>query len=155
FAASVSIDGRVWVFAAMVSVGLGAAVGLAACRCLRNLAGAGGTAGPLGRGTEARSRKRFQEIAVGTETGLAMGLLVGAGLLVQTLGNLIKTDLGFKPANVIAISASRQVKSAQEQAISQVFYSRTLDGLRLLPGVQAVGGVDLLPARLEWVPIQK
>jgi putative ABC transport system permease protein len=76
-------------------------------------------------------------------------LLVGAGLLVRSFAAIARTDLGFNPRNVLAISIElpRQ-KYSENQRVVQ-FYQQLSDRLSALPGVRSVGiGSSVLLGRL-------
>jgi predicted permease len=152
--ATVTIDGRVATFAVGLSVLAGAVLGLAASwRIIKSHDNAGLRMG--GRATESRGRRRLRELAVCVETGLAMVLLVGAGLFIQTLRNLVEVDLGFNPTAVTVASLSRQASSQEEQTASRAFYDDVLSKLRALPGITSAGAIDFLPAHQDYFITQR
>ena len=55
-----------------------------------------------GAGRTATGRGRVRQILVTGEIALALVLLVGAGLLIRTVANLVHTDQGFDPRRVLA-----------------------------------------------------
>ena len=69
------------------------------------------------------------------ELALATMLLIGAGLLVQSLMQLQRVRLGFEPANVLTFQVSLP-PTKYDSAKSGVFYGQLLDSLRALPGVR-------------------
>jgi predicted permease len=132
--AAVSIDGRVATFAVGLSVVAGAMLGLAASwRFIKSHDNDGLRMG--GRATESRGRRRLRELAVCLETGLAMVLLVGAGLFIQTLRNLVEVDLGFNPARVTVASLLRPAGSPEAQTASRAFCAGVLEKLRAIPAL--------------------
>ena len=74
-----------------------------------------------------------------------MVLLVGAGLLGQSLYRLLNVDLGFEPDRLatmqVAAPGARFEGDEQQLRLGREVASR----VARLPGVQSVGLVDLLP----------
>ncbi|MGH9763835.1 MAG: ABC transporter permease, partial [Blastocatellia bacterium] len=98
--ARVSIDGRVLVFALGISALAGLIVGLSPFwRAAKNLDAGNTVSGS--RTTETRSSRRWREALVSAETGLALILLISGALFIQTFRNLLNTQYGFKPSNVL------------------------------------------------------
>ncbi len=91
----VQIDGRVLLFAMAVSLVAGILFGLVpALRAYRT--DVFGTLKEGGRGGSG-ARHRTQSIFVAVEMAMALVLLVGAGLMIRSLGKLWNTDPGFDP----------------------------------------------------------
>jgi predicted permease len=98
------------------------------------------------RGTTAgKHQNRLRSALVMAEVGLASVLLIGAGLMLQTLLNLIHLDPGFKQDHLLTatISLPRAQYKAEEQIAS--FYERLTTSLRALPGVESAGAGSDLP----------
>jgi len=98
-----------------------------------------------GRSSTGSTRQlRLRNVLVIGETGLACVLLIAAGLILHSFVNLLKTDPGFRPQNVLTAGISlpyEQYKTAQQ---TQHFYDQLLANLQSLPGVQSAGvGTDL------------
>ncbi|MEZ4585587.1 MAG: ABC transporter permease [Gemmatimonadales bacterium] len=94
--------------------------------------------------SEAPSRVTFQRVLVAFETALALLLLTGAGLLVQSLVRLQRVDLGFTPRNVLGfqVSPSDQDLSARDPVRAK---AQVIEELRTIPGVREVGAATCLP----------
>src|SRR2546427_2063624 len=86
-----------------------------------------------GRGGHVRLRKTLFALQV----GLSTLLLIGANLLVRTLQNLQKVDLGFRTENVVMFGV-RPATVYDEGRKRQIFRS-LIEGLATVPGVKAVG----------------
>jgi putative ABC transport system permease protein len=103
------------------------------------------SASAAGRSTRVRSA-----LVVG-EFALALVLLVGAALLVQSFWRLQRVDLGFNPSSVLTARLwLPQPNDPQSgpyftHAARVQFYRHVLDRVAVLPGVQAAGGVTSLP----------
>ena len=80
------------------------------------------------------------------EVALALVLLVGAGLLVQSFVRLVNLDLGFAPANTMALQVFHYRNDGL--AATANFFRETLDGIRALPGVAGAGAVSAFPLGL-------
>ena len=90
------------------------------------------------------------------ETALACMLLIGAGLATKSLWVLHKVEPGFNPHNVTAFRISAPRSIAADHIPD--FYTRVIERVRVLPGVQAaviardlpMSGVDpSMPITLE------
>jgi putative ABC transport system permease protein len=92
-----------------------------------------------------RSRHRLQGIFVAVEFGLALVLLIGAGLLIRSFGKLLGTDLGFEPGHVLTMSVP--LPELAYPAASQIrnVYKQLVEKVSNLPGVKSAGIADDLP----------
>ena len=79
------------------------------------------------------------------EVALALVLLVGAGLLVRSLGRLRAVDPGFEPRQVLSAYVSLPDARYSTPEARKAFYERVLDRVRALPGVEAAGAMNTLP----------
>jgi putative ABC transport system permease protein len=85
--------------------------------------------------TDARSG-RLRNIFAVAEVALAMMLLVGAGLLIKSLARLLASDPGFNSQNVVSMQLlPRQAYTGR--GLLTEFYSRALERISALPGVEA------------------
>jgi putative ABC transport system permease protein len=79
-------------------------------------------------------RKPFRGLLVVSEVALALVLLAGAGLMIQSVVRLLRVDPGFNPRNMLRISLVLPSFSEQH-AMAQQMSER----IGALPGVQSVG----------------
>ncbi len=90
-----------------------------------------------GRGASG-ARHRLQGVFVAVEVGLALVLLVGAGLMVRSLAALWRVDPGFNPSHaitfVLSLPASSTTTSAETRSRLRLFDAK----MHSIPGVQAV-----------------
>jgi putative ABC transport system permease protein len=78
------------------------------------------------------------------EVSLAIVLLTGAGLLINSLIRLLRVNPGFAPENALAVDVALSDNySTRERKID--FYQRAIERLRAIPGVESVGTINLLP----------
>jgi len=98
-AAQIAVNGRLLAFAACLVVVTALAFASApAVHALRRSAH-----GVLREQRTGGSGARLRRGLVAAEVALALVLLVGAGLLVQSFARLVNVDLGFTPANTAAL----------------------------------------------------
>ncbi|HYO84267.1 MAG TPA: ABC transporter permease [Bryobacteraceae bacterium] len=84
--------------------------------------------------------RRTRRALVITEFALAVVLLVGAGLLTRSLRSVESVSLGFRPEQVLSMQLSTTTFSGTGQRAS--FYSRVLEEIESLPGVETAGIVS-------------
>lgn len=87
-------------------------------------------------------RKPLRNLLVISEVALAMILLVGAGLLVQSLVRVLRVDPGFKPRNLMRFEIRLPVSRYAEAGRKAGFYEQFLEYLGSLPGVQSAAAVS-------------
>jgi predicted permease len=97
--------------------------------------------------TVAAARLNLRRLLVVAEIALAMALLVGAGLLVRSFTQLKALERGFNPDNVLNLFINLPQARYRDEAQRAAFFSRAIERLQALPGVEAVGATALLSAR--------
>ena len=90
-----------------------------------------------GRGSSG-FRHRLQGTFVAVEIALALVLLVGAGLMVRTLGALWRVNPGFNPSHAITFNLSLAATPTTTSAETRARLRNFDDKMRSIPGVQAV-----------------
>ncbi len=98
-----------------------------------------------GRGTsEGARRNKVRNVLVVTELAIAVVLLVGAGLLIQSLWRLQKVNSGLEPQNVLTFNVGLpEVKYNYEKQAQ--FFIDLKSRLEATPGVQAASSILPLP----------
>ena len=91
---------------------------------------------------------RLRSIMVVAETSLALILLVGAGLLIQTIQRLQTVDVGFQPQNVIRFRTILPVSKYDAHEKRIAFYNDVLSRVKSVPRVQSAGYTTSVP--LDW-----
>jgi hypothetical protein len=71
-------------------------------------------------------------------------LVIGAGLLVQTVYNLTRIDAGFDRSRLVTFSMTLPMATSEPEARAQA-YQRLLDTLRSVPGVLGTTAMSGLP----------
>ncbi|MEP6474828.1 MAG: ABC transporter permease, partial [Gemmatimonadota bacterium] len=107
-----------------------------------------------GRGVTATRRGRgFRSALIGGEVALAVVLVIGAGLLVQSYMRLTQLSPGFKADNVLTMRLALPEASYPTRASVTSAFDRVIARLGQLPGVLVAGGVTGLPLatiRGDW-----
>ncbi|MGH9470575.1 MAG: ABC transporter permease, partial [Terriglobia bacterium] len=140
---NVGLDLRVLLFAVAVSVITGIFFGLApSLRSARpDLQDAlkEGSRGSTG------GQHRLQRGLVIAEVGLALVLLIGAGLTLKSIWYLGSVNIGFNPNHALSFEVSLPPARYQDANSNRTFYKELLAKLRALPGVKAAGATDFMP----------
>ena len=97
------------------------------------------------RGGSAGARSHIRRGLVICQVALAVVLLVGAGLLLKSFARLLSVPSGVDPEGVLTAQIS--APPARYPGLSEVvsFYSRLLERLSALPGVEVAGASTGLP----------
>jgi predicted permease len=140
----IHVSAPVFLFTLLVSVATGVLFGLApALQASRTDPREG-----LHKGGRAATgtghQNRLRNALVVSEVGLACVLLIGAGLMLRSLLNLMHLDPGFQQEHVLTakLSLPHERYKAPESILH--FFDELPRGLQPLPGVQSVGlGSDL------------
>lgn len=138
-----TIDGRVLAFTTAVALVTTVLVGLIPAIGSARL-DAGDTLKAPGASTGKR-RGRARALLIVAEVSLALVLVVGAALMIESLRVLLRTDVGLDAANVA--TARLVLPRAKYQTIpaKAAFYDAVVERLRAMPGVQSAGAVNALP----------
>ena len=143
----VGIDGRVVLFSLVLSAGIGMLVGLVPALHVARVAPHDSlTEGERGTG-EGRRGEHVRRALVVAQVGLAVMLLIGAGLLVRSFRELTRVSLGFDPERVLTAQLRAGGERYDSAAAVNRFYDRVLDEIARAPNVIAAGGVTILPTR--------
>jgi putative ABC transport system permease protein len=130
-----TIDVRTAVFALALSIAAGTLAGI--LPAVRSARGDLSPALRAARSTGAR-QQRVGGAAVAGQVGLAMVVLMGAGLLVRSFERVMAVSPGFDPSRVLSLSVSPDATYADPQR-RVAFFGELLVRLTALPGVEAAG----------------
>ena len=151
-----SLNGSVLMFTLGVCVLSGIVCGLAPAlqilkRDLHGILKEGGRTPGLGSGQKLRS------VLVVSEIALALIPLIGAGLLIRSFYRLLDVDPGFRPEHLLSMEVDIQQPSFAELAKltpeenialakkQSLEFEQMAQRIEALPGVKAVGGINVLP----------
>lgn len=143
----IALNGWALLFTAGVAVGTGILFGLApaleASRINLNESLKEGA----GRASFGRRRRRLSDGMVSAEIALSLILLIGAGLLIVTFANLLRTDPGFDPHNMLALQIWTAGSKYNSMPKLANFYQDLVRRIDAIPGVQSAalvsGGLPL------------
>ena len=97
-----------------------------------------------GRGSTG-SRHFVRNALVVSEVAFALMLLIVAGLTMRSFQRLLEINLGFRTDNVLTMRLTLpQVNYPQNEQVA-TFYSRLVEQVEALPGVQSAGATSILP----------
>jgi len=149
------LDIRVAAFTVAVSLACGVLVGLAPGLQARSV-DLNSALKETARGSDGRRSQRLRNVLVVAELSMAVVLLIGAGLMIRSVRNLMTLDPGFDPSSVLTlrVSVPRQVApaatvpaapgTAPVPADPVVRGAALLERIRAVPGVSTVAlGTDL------------
>jgi putative ABC transport system permease protein len=110
-----------------------------------------------GRTTASVSRHRTRNILVVAEVAVALVLLIGAGLMINTLTRILHANPGFNPDHLLTaqvrLAGDKYIDSSDPNHLDlnvihapvAIFCRQVLEQLQALPGVEAAAFVDWLP----------
>ena len=135
---SVELNLRVLVFAVAVSVTAGILFGI-----LPALQDSGGDVQDTLKSeglssTGSTGRLRLQRVLVSVEVALALVLLVGGGLLINSFARLTNVETGFEPEGVLSMRLTLPWEEYEGPAIG-AFFQNLEEEVAAIPGVEAVG----------------
>jgi predicted permease len=101
-----------------------------------------------GRSGSGRSQARLSRLLVVAEVAVSAMLLVGAGLLVRSLAQLTRLDLGFRPDSLVSVEFTLPRSEFPRQSHRNEFSRRVLERVRSMDGVISAGTTTDVPLRL-------
>jgi putative ABC transport system permease protein len=105
------------------------------------------TASGLREGARGTARSRLRSTLIVLEIAVSVVLLVGAGLLMQTVARLQQRHPGFDSRGVAAARVVLWVHGTRQESATALnnIHTRVLDALRALPGVRSAAVTNYLP----------
>ena len=142
---SLTLDTRILVFTILVSIVTGIVFGLVpalqAARVDLNEALKQG-------GTRTTSSGRLRSALIVLEVALSVVLLIGAGLLIQTLFQIFQQYSILKPEKVLTLRTELPRAKARDPQQRNQFLQQVLERVEHLPGVESAGYTTSIP--LSW-----
>ncbi len=141
--AAVEVNGWVLAFTAGLAVvttilfGLAPAIGASRSDLRTALQGA------ARRISSNRQQRQLRSVLLMGEIGLAVVLLTGAGLLIRSFMNVLRSDSGFDPRQCLTAHLQRNYAEGPEKTSS--FVQQVLSSLQALPGVETAAIGSALP----------
>ena len=101
-----------------------------------------------GRGSIGGRSSRLRDALVASEVALALVVLCGAGLMIESMSRLLGVAPGFNPKNLLTMEMSLPQEDLYNGPPGHAHFCRDLDEhVSAIPGVLAVGAVGHLPLR--------
>lgn len=100
---------------------------------------------------------RLRSGLVIVEVALSVVLLIGAALLIESFARMLRSDLGIRPENVLALQVALPTDGYREENQRRDFYAQLLRRVESLPDVADAGAVDIVPMSrmgINTVPFQ-
>jgi putative ABC transport system permease protein len=91
------------------------------------------------------ARSRLQRALVVVEVAIAMTLLVGAGLLIQSFMKLAAVDVGYVSSHVLTFQVALPPERYSDPHVRLRFSEELVSRLRKLPGIDAAAYAGSLP----------
>ena len=142
--AEIGLDGTVLLFAVALAAATGILFGLAPALQASGAAAAQSLKDGARGGASIAGRTLRRGLII-TEVALALILLTGGGLLVQTFLRLQAADLGFDTRNVLVALVNPPRTTYDTAAKHVAFYDQVYEKVKALPGVQKAALVSVLP----------
>ncbi len=148
----VSISGPVLLFAAGLGVITGVIFGLIPASQVSRLGG-GEHLKDGGRAGTGAARTRVRRGLVVCQVAIAMVLLVAGGLLLRSFARVLSQPSGIDPSHVLTMRVS--LPAARYPGLAEVssYFTRLVESLEALPGVESAGagsGLPLAYASGDW-----
>ena len=141
---SVSVDGRVLLLSAIITIGIGLLFGIAPALTATRVDPEGALR-VSAAGSSNRAGNATRRTLVIVEIALAMVLVIGAGLMTQSLWRLSRLDLGFDPRGVLSFRIQPSSGQAKTPEQVRVYFDEMLQRISAQPGVEHVGAAQHLP----------
>jgi predicted permease len=137
---AIRVDRAALAFAAALSAGIGVVAAvipglMLASRTDRLASGARVVAG----------HHRLRRAFVAAEVALALVLLIGAGLLLQTVQRLLAVPMGFRPEHVLTLQVQATGVEFRDPQMVHQFFERVRAAVAAVPGVTGAAVTSLLP----------
>jgi putative ABC transport system permease protein len=132
------INGQILLFTAVISIAAGLLFGLvptlrATDLSLHDALKEGARSG------ESRGGLRLRDGLVVGQFALAFALLAAAGLMIQTMWNLRKMDVGFRTEHLLTMAVPLPETKYSDKEKRRNFFSEVITNVRALPGVKGAG----------------
>jgi putative ABC transport system permease protein len=99
-----------------------------------------------GRGSSGSVRhRRTRELLVVAEIGLALVLLVGAGLLLRSYSALTRVSTGFNTENLLIVNLPLSPRTYRDNVARTSVVERIVERMRALPSVRAAAMTTMVP----------
>ncbi len=140
-----TLDGSVLGFTAVLAVVTGILFGLLPALQLSRPDVTGVLKDGGRSGTAGRSRQLARRVLVVLQLASSVVLALAAGLLIRSLIELNRIDLGFNPGNVLTAQVQVPATDYPQPADVVRFHRQVTERIAQIPGVRAAGSARVLP----------
>jgi predicted permease len=98
-----------------------------------------------GRSSVGAVHHRFRNVLVVSEVALAVVLLVGAGLMLRSLQQVLSQDPGFDTSNLLTLGLALPEKAYPNGPQQLELQRRMVKDINALPGIKDVAAVSIVP----------
>jgi putative ABC transport system permease protein len=151
-AAELTVDMRVLGVAVVLSLVTAALCGLAPAIGLLRADVTGALRDGRGAGLGTRSGRRLQSALTVSQFALALMLLIGAGLLVQSFRRAQEINVGFDPGGLLALRVLPPSPRYDSAPAAALLYERLVTAARDVPGIEAAAFTNHAPLSNASMP---
>ncbi len=144
-ASEVALNGTVVAFILALSLAVGILIGLIPVAHALKVNTASIFREELRSGSSSRGSRLWRDALAVVQVGMALVLLVGAGLLLASFRQVVAVNPGFSATRVLTGSVALPSVRYKGGSDLRSFMFRALERLRALPGVSAAGATDTIP----------
>ena len=152
FGDRLAVDGRALLFALGASVLTAVLVGLAPALHASRSPAMQGIRGGGASGAGEHHERRARNLLVSLQFAMALTLLIGSGLLIQSFRRLASVPMGYDAADLIGFSVAPQSHRYDTPQAAAQLYARILAAVNAVPGVQSTAAAG---GALLYTPVQK
>jgi len=98
-----------------------------------------------GSGSQTESRVRMRGLLIVAEVAMVVVLVIGAGLLLRSLNELLQVEPGFAGDRTVAMQVSAPSYKLEGSGDISQFFSDILQSVRDVPGVETAGLIRPMP----------
>jgi predicted permease len=142
---AVGVEPAVLLIALLAALGTSLFFGL--FPAFRTLEGVAGTLSSEGQRGNTGFRKAAWEILVAAEVAMAVILVVGSGLLVRSLQEILSTDTGFRAEGVLTLDLDPSGQGFDTEETRTALFHDLKRELSAMPEVASVGFANRLPTQ--------
>jgi putative ABC transport system permease protein len=148
-----TLDGTVLLFTLILSIMTGIVFGLVPTLALRTVVSESLKEGGPQAGAGATSQ-RLRSALVVAQVTVCFALVVGAGLLADSLRRLSSVDLGFQRRHVLSANIVGNWSHHTSMQDDFAFYANALESVRRIPGVMSAALTNAVPLASNIVPAE-
>ncbi|MEW6733331.1 MAG: ABC transporter permease [Acidobacteriota bacterium] len=95
---------------------------------------------------------RLHSILIVSQVAIALALLVGTGFVVKNIVQMMLTQPGFNPENVLTIKLPLSPKYSETKQRAG-YLKQIIESVETIPGVKSVAIVDALPLTIDFLAV--